>query len=137
MTIAVFGITQPGLYAGGKRQVNTEDGSYTDPKKTIPANVGEVFSIILDSNPSTGYQWRLAYSSNGKLLKLVNTEYRAPETELPGKGGHEIWSFKALSAGQGVVVFEYARPWETSEAPVKSMTFTIDVRQTGPEGLSR
>ncbi len=137
MTIAIFVITQPRLYAGGIQQTDAKDSGYADPEKTIPGNVGEVFSIILDSNPSTGYQWRLAYSSNGKLLKLVNTEYKGPETELIGRGGHEIWSFKALSVGQGVVVFEYARPWETNKAPVKSMTFTIDVRQTDSEGLRR
>jgi inhibitor of cysteine peptidase len=101
---------------------------YTDPEKTIQCNVGGAFSIVLDSNPSTGYQWQLAQSPNREFLKLINSTYRAPITELVGAGGKEIWSFKALSVGQRTIVLEYVRPWEKNKEPVKSVTFTVNIQ---------
>jgi len=120
-------------YAGASQAINEEGDIYTNPEKTIRCDVGTVFSIVLDSNPSTGYNWRLARLSNGELLKVVNTEYRDSKTKLTGAAGYEIWSFKALSVGQGLIVFEYARPWETNKTPIKSVTFIVNVQKVDPE----
>jgi inhibitor of cysteine peptidase len=118
----------PGLCAGEKQTVSKDNATYTDPEKTIQCNVGGAFSIVLDSNPSTGYQWQLAQSPNREFLKLINSTYRAPITELVGAGGKEIWSFKALSVGQRTIVLEYVRPWEKNKEPVKSVTFTVNIQ---------
>jgi inhibitor of cysteine peptidase len=118
----------PGLCAGEKQTVSKDNATYTDPEKTIQCNVGGTISIVLDSNPSTGYQWQLAHSPDGELLKLLNSTYRAPITELVGAGGKEIWSFKALSVGQRTIVFEYVRSWEKNKEPVKRTTFTVNIQ---------
>jgi inhibitor of cysteine peptidase len=122
---ALFVTTCTGLI---KQTVSKESATYTDPEKTIQCNVGGAFSIVLDSNPSTGYQWQLAQSPNREFLKLINSTYRAPITELVGAGGKEIWSFKALSVGQRTIVLEYVRPWEKNKEPVKSVTFTVNIQ---------
>jgi inhibitor of cysteine peptidase len=127
--VMVIAITvSSGLCAGEKQTVSKENATYTDPEKTIQCNVGEAFSIVLDSNPSTGYQWRLAQPSNREFLKLINSTYRAPITELVGAGGKEIWSFKALSVGQRTILLEYVRPWEKGKEPVKTVTFTVNIQ---------
>jgi len=137
MSLAIFAMAKAGLLAGESQSVSEKDNIYTNPEKTIRCDVDKIFSIVLDSNPSTGYKWRLAQSSDWEFLKLVNTKYRDSKTELAGAGGHEIWSFKALSVGQGVIVFEYARPWETNKTPAKSVTFIVNVQKADPEKPER
>jgi inhibitor of cysteine peptidase len=124
MLIAVL----PGLCEDEKQLVSKENAIYTDLEETIQCKVGGTFSIVLDANPSTGYQWRLAQSADGGSLKLVNSKYIAPITELMGAGGKEIWSFKALSVGQRTIVFEYVRPWEKDKEPERSIAFTVNIQ---------
>ena len=129
LTVLIMFITVlPGLCRGEKQQVSEENIAYTNPEKTVQCRVGEAFSIILDSNPTTGYQWQLVNSPDGGFLKLIGSEYRAPKTGLAGAGGKEIWSFKALSAGQTMIVFEYLRPWERNKEPVKRTVFTVNTQ---------
>jgi inhibitor of cysteine peptidase len=118
----------PALCGGVKQPVNRIDTAYTNPQETIQGNAGREFSIVLDANPTTGYQWRLTHPTDEKTLKLVDKKYKAPNTNLAGAGGHEIWSFKALSVGQEKLIFEYVRPWEKDKSPVKSISFTINIR---------
>jgi predicted secreted protein len=118
----------PGLCEDKKQTDGKKNAIYTNPEKTIQCKVGETFSIVLDSNPSTGYQWQLAHSVDGKLLKFINSKYIPPKIELAGAGGKEVWSFKALSIRQTTIVFKYIRPWEKDKEPVKSMTFSVNIR---------
>jgi inhibitor of cysteine peptidase len=128
-TVVVTLITVlPGLCEDEKQPGGKKDSMYTDPKKTIQCRIGGAFSIVLDSNPTTGYQWRLAYSPDEGFLKFINSRYMPPKIELAGAGGKEIWSFKALSVGQKTIVFEYVRSWEKDKEPVKRMTFTVNIQ---------
>jgi inhibitor of cysteine peptidase len=94
----------------------------------IHARAGEIFSITLDSNPTTGYQWKLANPLDEKALKLISSEYRMPETQMVGTGGKEAWTFKALSMGQATISFEYVRPWEKDREPAKKAIFKINIQ---------
>jgi inhibitor of cysteine peptidase len=118
----------PGFCEGVKQTINKKNTAYTDPEKTIQCSVDEEFSIVLDSNPTTGYQWQLARPTDEKTLNLIDKKYKAPKPQLAGAGGQEVWSFKALSAGKTTIVFEYRRPWEKEKGPVKSMSFIINIQ---------
>ena len=62
--------------------------------------VGEEFSFTLASNATTGYHWELAEPLNEAIVKLVGSQYQAPNTNLLGAGGQEVWTFRAVGAGQ-------------------------------------
>lgn len=94
----------------------------------ISTKAGETISITLDSNPTTGYQWQLANPVDEKVLKLISSVYRMPETNMVGAGGKEVWTFKALSGCQTTINFEYVRPWEKDKEPAKKATFTIIIQ---------
>ena len=128
MSMVICIATISGSCAANKQLTDKENMSNTNPEKPIHCRVGETFSIILDSNPSTGYQWRLANSSDGGLLKLIGSKYRASKIKLEGTGGKEIWSFEALSVAQKTIVFEYVRPCEEDKEPVKRMTFMVNIQ---------
>ncbi|MFN8401452.1 MAG: protease inhibitor I42 family protein [Anaerolineales bacterium] len=69
----------------------------TDPSQPITVNAGEVFMIVVESNPSTGYHWEVVGDLSG--VELVSREYTAAEPVIPGSGGVEVWTFKAITAG--------------------------------------
>jgi predicted secreted protein len=66
----------------------------------VTTNPGRQFSITLDSNPTTGYQWKLAKPVTGTCVALVTNEFVRPKSKMTGAPGKEVWKFKALSRGR-------------------------------------
>ena len=128
MAMVICITTISGSCAANKQLTDKENISYANLEKLIHCKVGETFSIVLDSNPSTGYQWRLANSADGGPLKLIGSKYRTSKLNLEGTGGKEIWSFEALSVAQKTIVFEYVRPWEKDLAPLRTHVFKVLVQ---------
>ena len=85
---------------------------YSDPAETIGVNVGEMFIIALDSNPTTGYMWYEDYDDS--FLQLVGHKYeQSPSGEgLVGAGGTESLEFKALKQGETEIKMVYKQGWE-------------------------
>lgn len=97
--------------------------------KVIKAQVGHNITIILKSNPTTGYQWQIAKPLDESTLKLISSEYLADKTELVGVGGKQIWRFKTLKSGQTSISFKYVRPWEKNTPPQNEESFVIVIKQ--------
>ena len=94
----------------------------------VEVEVGQEFTITLESNPTTGYQWQLAKPLDEGILKFIGSEYKAPETELLGAGGKEVWTFKAVNRGIAEISLKYVRLWEKDVPPAKEQTFAIIVK---------
>ena len=127
-TFGLF-IVIPGilLMAGG---AFTSAGQPEKSEQTtmITARVGEEFTITLDSNPTTGYSWKLSDSFPKGIIKLLGSEYQPPVTRRKGAGGKEIWRFKTLAVGKTTITLEYLRPWEKDKPPAATKTFSITVK---------
>jgi inhibitor of cysteine peptidase len=93
----------------------------------LRVKAGQSFTIVLASNPTTGYRWTLARSPGANVVTSEGSRYIPPSSSIPGKGGREEWKFKAQRPGQTTLEFHYLRPWEKGEA-VKRVTYTITVR---------
>jgi len=100
---------------------------YRDSGKLIEVEVGQEFEIILDSNQTTGYGWKLAKSLDEEVLELVKSKYEEPEDPILGKGGEEVWTFKATGKGKTGISLEYVREWEKGKAPAKTKSFKVSV----------
>jgi inhibitor of cysteine peptidase len=89
----------------------------SDPQKSIMVGKSNpTFTIILSSNPTTGYSWFLK-SIDTDLIKPVNKVFIAPNKGLIGAGGYEKWTFQIKPGGFSVpqnfsITMVYARPWE-------------------------
>ena len=59
----------------------------------VRMSADEEFEIRLDSNPSTGYAWEVSAMTTPNLVELEATRVIAPDTELVGAGGTEIFAF--------------------------------------------
>ena len=123
LTLAALLLAAAGTACGDHRQ------SFSDPAQPITVAAGSEFELALKSNQSTGYQWVLVDSAALGPLQMVSKDYTVPRElrDRDGAGGTERWTFRAPSAGSGVISLAYKRPWET-QPPVDSARFSVTVR---------
>jgi len=97
-------------------------------KEVVLATSGTL-TLTLDSNISTGYSWNEnANIGDRSVLQQIDHKYQPPATPMPGAGGKEVWTFKALKAGKSTISMEYRRPFEPNAAPAKTFALTVVVR---------
>ena len=95
----------------------------------ITFTVGKGVTIMLCSNPTTGFQWaEEAQISDPEVVEQVSHEYVAPTGDKVGAAGTEKFSFKALKPGTTTVYLEYGRDWEGGEKAEWTCTLTITVK---------
>ena len=84
--------------------------------KEVKVPVEGALTLILCSNPSTGFEWESAEISDTTVLKQAHHEYVGPEEEqtppAPGTAGQEIWNFMALETGDSTISLAYSQPWD-------------------------
>lgn len=92
---------------------------------TIEIKKGESFSVVLEANPTTGYQWELDFDPD--YIQLIDREY-APSSprEVVGAGGQETFNFLALKSGKTEITFSYLRPWE--KEAIKKRVYKIIIK---------
>ena len=100
---------------------------YGEGVSTIETAVGRNIVIALESNPTTGYVWRVAGRVDQAIVGLMSSDYEPSPSTALGAGGHQRWTFRAVGQGTTTLRFDYARSWELT-SPVKSATFTVVVR---------
>lgn len=90
---------------------------------------GGCITIEMESQLSTGYRWRYAVKENPGVL--VNSDYKVQTCEGQTVGGtdREIFTFKAVTAGNATIVFDYVRPFEKNPKPVKTKEFIITITE--------
>jgi inhibitor of cysteine peptidase len=101
-------------------------------REGIVTNVSDPFSIRLDANPTTGYQWELAAPFDENVLHHEGTDFEPSDQArqgLVGAGGRSVWTFDALCVGWTVVHLRYRRPWEPADdATDRQAIYTVVVR---------
>ncbi len=101
--------------------ITSDDVAYT-------IEVGDIFTITLEENPSTGYIWQGPTISDESIVELIG----GPETiggssNVVGAPNMIRWTFKAKARGIAVITFKSIRPWENN--PIDKKNFTILVKQ--------
>ena len=97
--------------------------------KEVTLATGGTLTVTLESNITTGYSWNENANIGDKaVLQQTDHKYQPPATPIPGAGGKEAWTFKALKAGRSSISLEYRRPFEPNAAPAKTFTLTVVVR---------
>ena len=92
---------------------------------------GEVMSITLESNPSTGYSWAANISDTAVLALMGEPEYIEPsqsDTTLVGAPGSQTFYFQAAEVGTTTLTLNYQRSWETDVEPAQTITITVEVQ---------
>ena len=85
--------------------------TYDNPAEPIRVRAGSEFTLVVKSNPSTGYQWVLMDSAALGPLQFVSKDYsELRDSSDPRATGIERWVFHAPTAGSGIVTLVYKRP---------------------------
>jgi len=97
-----------------------------DNGQQINVKTGDVVTVTLASNPTTGYSWQVMEFDNSILIQDGEPDYKqSPGAEgLVGAGGTETFRFKVIGNGETTLSLGYMRPWE-SVPPIQ--TFTINI----------
>ena len=94
-----------------------------DTTNEVKLAVGQTYSIDLDSNPTTGYSWKLASPTNSVFMLVTNSyEQGKHPNGMVGVGGVEHWTFKSIQKGRAELTLEYMRPWEKVAVKTNSLT---------------
>lgn len=95
----------------------------TVPGSSIQVKVNGTFSVVLESNPSTGFTW--VPKIDGQPFEPVDEEYKEG-SNLLGSPGVQVFRIKALEAGTFNLRFSYERSWESQ--PANQAGFTVIVK---------
>jgi inhibitor of cysteine peptidase len=102
--------------------------------KQVEVKTGEVFTVALDSNATTGFSWtKQATISDGNILKQTGHEYIAPRANddnqpAAGMSGNEEWWFTTGQTGIITASMSYSRPWEGGEKDLRTFILTVVVK---------
>ncbi len=103
----------------------------TDPQQPIRVRAGREFTIVVEANPTTGYEWRLMTSPDEALVHLVEHKYqpgKAAQGGAIGAGGYDIWRFEAVAPGETTISLGLYPPSKTAVTPTQILTFTVQIR---------
>jgi inhibitor of cysteine peptidase len=107
-----------GCGTNGTSLTNVDNG------KQINVKAGDTITLILESNPTTGYSWQVMAMDGNVLTELGESEYKSDGQNVPGTGGTETFRFKVVESGKTTLELGYMRPWESVQ-PLE--TFAIQV----------
>lgn len=99
--------------------------------ESVDVAVNQRFAVELVGVPTAGYVWTPAQLPPFVTRAGEASGATSQAQSQPGFTGGNHWEvlmFVATSAGEGELVLEQRRPWETSEAPVDSFRVTIVAR---------
>jgi inhibitor of cysteine peptidase len=102
--------------------------------KQIEVKTGDVFTVALDSNATTGFSWtEQANIADVNILKQLAHEYIASRTNdntkpVAGMFGIEEWWFTADVTGTTTATMSYSRHWEGGEKDVRTFVLTVIVK---------
>lgn len=95
----------------------------------IDLTAGQVTTLEIESNHTTGYSWQLAEPLNEKVLKVEYWYYKTPNSKMLGAGGAEVWTFRAVGEGRTNLKLEYVRPWEKNVPAIKTKEYAVEVKK--------
>ena len=101
-----------------------------DNGRQITLQPGEVMTITLESNLTTGYGWQVLKIDDAVLVQVGDPTYvQSPgSTGLVGAGGTESFRFKAVASGETSLELGYMRPWE-SVPPIETYSVQVVVQE--------
>lgn len=100
--------------------------------ETLQIPPGQICSLELEGNPSTGYSWQMRNSDPAiaevKYQSFQNSGHKPHFVGAPGKF---VWQIKGLQKGSTEVTFRYYRNWEKFDpARDKERKFIISVQSS-------
>ena len=100
-------------------------------ERDITIRQGQVLTISLDSNASTGFNWELVAHGEPYLEEIADVTVNPSSPQrppIPGSASTLGFHFKAVEKGDAIVVLNYRRAWEKNKPPLRTFTVYVTVR---------
>ncbi len=121
------------LLSGCATTTETTPKAFTaaDNGTTVSIGLGEMFSVSLAENPTTGFLWNITTTDGIAIESDKYTVEEPPEGEEPmmGAGGVHEWVLQTTDAGTQKVMGIYKRPWENTTGTEDTFELTLNVAQ--------
>jgi inhibitor of cysteine peptidase len=108
-----------------------------DNGHTLTATEGQLVTVKLAANPTTGYNWQVA--STDRTFGYPTITF-APSSSAVGSGGTTKLVWKTTGGismvGTHTVHLEYQRPWAETVKPIKTFSFTVKVVAAKPTAVT-
>ena len=93
---------------------------------------GNMATVELKGNPTTGYTWLYTMSPEG-IVREAFSDYIPDKTDdnVVGSGGKFVFTFEAVSEGEAELVFSYLRVWEEGIPAINTVTYKAVVDDKG------
>ena len=99
----------------------------SDDSSHICMYTGDILTIRLVSNPTTGYSWTNTDSPSN--LELLSSKSTPGQADTAGAPGYQTYSFKATKPDQSTLILNYIRPFEKNTPPAKRFRLSITVEE--------
>ena len=101
-----------------------------DSGRTLHLDKGDTFTVLLVSNPTTGYSWKFGNPPfDDKVMIVREDKFIPPENkELCGAPGKHSLTFLAKGSGRTDLQLIYVRPWEKNKPPAQEFNLTVIVK---------
>ena len=118
--------------SGGLIYINSSKNPWkievSEDQQNIEIKTGQEFTINFASNPSTGYSWSVDDTYNKNVTSKISNEFVAPNTEMVGVPGKELWVFKGTGKGNTKLNFVYSRQRDNNTSQINSKSFNVTVK---------
>jgi inhibitor of cysteine peptidase len=98
-----------------------------DAGTTVQLGLGDLLTVVLAANPSTGYVWDVVPETPACLAQIGDSSF-TPGNGNAGSPGKMTFQFEPVSTGRMTLRLVYHRPWETGVAPLETFELTIVVK---------
>jgi len=129
LLIMLFAI---GLTCAGSVPQSTQTGgsvelSSEDAGRTVTMHPADQLEVVLDGNPTAGYQWEIA-SVNSAILRPIGEAEFKPDSTALGAGGKVVLHFEALAPGTTILQLIYHRSFEPAVPSLRTFEVKIEVK---------
>lgn len=116
VAVAIALVALAGLVSACSGRTNPEppaplELTQAESGTTQDLQTGQELRVALDANPTTGYQWDVV-GETPVLIERSGEPRFTPASDALGAGGTQVWTFVAVSAGEGTLKMKYWRSFE-------------------------
>ncbi|HEV2618836.1 MAG TPA: protease inhibitor I42 family protein [Acidobacteriaceae bacterium] len=88
----------------------------------VEVAAGELFSVELEENPTTGYRWEFCADAG---VEVVSSSYAASSGAGAGSGGRRLFLFKVTGGGEFRLRGKLLRSWLGEGSAIQQCEITV------------
>ena len=108
-----------GCAKSGEVVIGSEDNG-----RVMDARIGQLVTIRLEANLTTGYSWQVK-DLDERILKPLGAWEFTPKSKAIGAASVQTLRFDCIGAGKTRIVLTYVRPWEETVKPLKVFSVSV------------